>query len=227
MRDLSPETVRKKGEDAMKKWSRLCHRAKRTVSVALLFLCFLPLPAFSFFGSGSFPLKTAAYGAILQEGHDSNTHRSAVRESASSRGMALEIWRQAAALQIERKYEEALEKYREGLGYAEDARVRKHVSRLERFLLRLDPGERNRLEAARGRALALWKYAAALQQAKEYWEALERYREGLAIFENRRVRDHVEKLELFIRRLLSRGDVEIRVQMRKWRPDIPAGCRRG
>ena len=211
----------------MKKWSRLCHRAKRTVSAALFLLFFLPLPALSFLDAARFALKTAAYGAILQEGHDSNTQRSAVRESASSRGMALEIWRQAAALQIEKKYEEALEKYREGLGFAEDARVREHVSRLEQFLFRHDPGERNHLESAREKALAIWKYAAALQQAKEYWEALERYREGLAIFENRRVRDHVEKLELFIRRLLSRGDVEIRVQMRKWRPDIPAGCRRG
>ena len=66
--------------------------------------------------------------------------------------------------------------------------------------------------------MAIWKYAAALQQAREYWEALERYREGLAIFENRRVREHVEKLELFIRRLLSLGGVEIRVQERKQGP---------
>jgi tetratricopeptide (TPR) repeat protein len=130
----------------------------------------------------------------------------------------MEIWKQAAALQIERKYEEALEKYREGLGYAEDARVREHVGMLERFLFRHDPEERNRLEAAREQAMAIWKYAAALQQAREYWEALERYREGLAIFENRRVREHVEKLELFIRRLLSLGGVEIRVQERKQGP---------
>ena len=202
----------------MEKKNRLPDRTKRTVSAALFFLCFLPLPAFSFFGAGSFPLKTAAYGSSLQKSRVCNTHRSAVRESVSSRGMALEIWRQAAVLQIEKKYEEALEKYREGLGFAEDARVREHVDRLEQFLLRHDPGERNHLESAREKALAIWKYAAALQQAREYWEALERYREGLAIFENRRVREHVEKLELFIRRLLSLGGVEIRVQERKQGP---------
>jgi len=202
----------------MKKRSPLPARAKKTVSAALFLLCFIAFPAFSFLGEGCFPLNMAAYGSNLQESPGSNTHRSVTRESASSRGRAMEIWKQAAALQIERKYEEALEKYREGLGYAEDARVREHVDMLEWFLFRHDPEERNRLEAAREQAMAIWKYAAALQQAREYWEALERYREGLAIFENRRVREHVEKLELFIRRLLSLGGVEIRVQERKQGP---------
>ncbi|MDD2453680.1 MAG: hypothetical protein PHI81_00875 [Synergistaceae bacterium] len=204
----------------MKKRSPLPARAKKTVSAALFLLCFIAFPAFSFLGEGCFPLNMAAYGSNLQESPGSNTHRSVTRESASSRGRAMEIWKQAAALQIERKYEEALEKYREGLGYAEDARVREHVDMLEWFLFRHDPEERNRLEAAREQAMAIWKYAAALQQAREYWEALERYREGLAIFENRRVREHVEKLELFIRRLLSLGGVEIRVQERKQGPLI-------
>lgn len=218
MLGLSPEAVREKGEETMKKRSPLPARAKKTVSAALFLLCFIAFPAFSFLGEVCFPLNMAAYGSNLQENPRSNTHRSVTRESASSRGRAMEIWKQAAALQIERKYEEALEKYREGLGYAEDARVREHVGMLEWFLFRHAPEERNRLEAAREQAMAIWKYAAALQQAREYWEALERYREGLAIFENRRVREHVEKLELFIRRLLSLGGVEIRVQERKQGP---------
>lgn len=218
MLGLSPEAVREKGEETMKKRSPLPARAKKTVSAALFLLCFIAFPAFSFLGEVCFPLNMAAYGSNLQESPGSNTHRSVTRESASSRGRAMEIWKQAAALQIERKYEEALEKYREGLGYAEDARVREHVGMLEWFLFRHAPEERNRLEAAREQAMAIWKYAAALQQAREYWEALERYREGLAIFENRRVREHVEKLELFIRRLLSLGGVEIRVQERKQGP---------
>jgi len=160
----------------MKQRSRMSDRANRTVLAALFFLCFLVVPAFSFLGTVCFPLKSAAYGSSLQESTGIKTDRSIHREPASSHGMAMEIWRQAAALQIEMKYEEALEKYREGLGFAEDARVREHVDRLEQFLLRHDPGERNHLESTREKALAIWKYAAALQQAKEYWEALERYR---------------------------------------------------
>ena len=106
-----------------------------------------------------------------------------------ARRQAEELWTKAGALQQAKKYEEALALYRKGLELSPDTTVSDHVARLEAFM----PG-------AKARAEAIWKQAGQLQNGKKYGEALKKYREGLDIYHNKVVEDHVRKLEAFIAR---------------------------
>ncbi|MDD4021678.1 MAG: hypothetical protein PHT11_08000 [Synergistaceae bacterium] len=106
-----------------------------------------------------------------------------------SREQAEAIWMEAAELQKAKKYEEALQLYRKGLGLSPDDTVRAHVARLEVFIPK-----------AKEKAEAIWRRAGELQNAKKYTEALRKYREGLDIYHNQVVADHVLKLDTFIRR---------------------------
>jgi hypothetical protein len=99
------------------------------------------------------------------------------------------VWNEAAVLQQAFKYEEALELYKKGLEIYPDASVKDHAKKLEAFIPK-----------AKARAEQIWNEAAALQTAKKYKEALEKYREGLGIYHNQKVEDHVEKLKAFIGR---------------------------
>ena len=96
---------------------------------------------------------------------------------------------EAAELQKAKKYEEALQLYRKGLGLSPDDTVRAHVARLEVFIPK-----------AKEKAEAIWRRAGELQNAKKYTESLRKYREGLDIYHNQVVADHVLKLDTFIRR---------------------------
>ena len=58
-------------------------------------------------------------------------------ETAGNRRAAEALWRQAALLQQQKRYEEALAKYREGLALSEDPAVTKHADAMETCLLRL------------------------------------------------------------------------------------------
>lgn len=58
---------------------------------------------------------------------------------------------------------------------------------------------------ARARAVAIWNGAAELQRGKKYEEALEKYREGLAIASDPVVEEHVKKLREFIEKRKARG----------------------
>ena len=64
-----------------------------------------------------------------------------------------------------------------------------HVARLEEFMPR-----------AKARAEDIWKQAGQLQNGKKYGEALKKYREGLDLYHNKVVEEHVRKLEAFIAR---------------------------
>ncbi|NLK20129.1 MAG: tetratricopeptide repeat protein [Synergistaceae bacterium] len=99
------------------------------------------------------------------------------------------LWNEAAALQQAFKYEEALELYKKGLEISPDEVVKDHANKLEAFIPK-----------AKARAEQIWNEAAALQTAKKYQEALEKYRQGLGIYHNQKVEDHVGKLEIFIAR---------------------------
>ena len=80
---------------------------------------------------------------------------SSIREAY--RQKAFDLWKRAADLQIGGWYEEALEKYREGLGYHEDPRVREHVWKLEETLAARRGSENARKQAARRAAApATW-----------------------------------------------------------------------
>ncbi|MEA4880313.1 MAG: hypothetical protein VB045_02410, partial [Synergistaceae bacterium] len=117
----------------------------------------------------------------------------------SKREKALELWKAAGQLQKEEKYEEAIGKYREGLELSREPSVEEHVKKLETLLAALRKKEAEEA-AARERAEALWKQAAALQVAKEYRGAIEKYRAGLALSPDAKVEEHVRKLEEFLAR---------------------------
>jgi len=107
---------------------------------------------------------------------------------------AEKIWNQAAELQKQKKYEEALDKYREGLEIHEDPEVLEHTKRLEAVI-----AAENADRANREKAEAIWTEAANLQNAKQYEDALGKYREGLEIYNDPKVAEHADKLEKFIR----------------------------
>lgn len=109
------------------------------------------------------------------------------------------VWKKAAELQNAKQYEEALEKYREGLEIKEDTGVRDHVEKLEKFIADLKEKEERR-----ARAEAIWNEAAKLQTSEKYEEALAKYREGLQIHEDEKVKAHADKLEKYIDELRAR-----------------------
>ncbi|GEM_PF-5121708 len=130
------------------------------------------------------------------------------------RQKAIDLWKQAADLQIKGLYEDALKKYREGLGYHEDPKVREHVWKLEETLAAKRSKESETARASRREAaLELWKEAAALQQAGWFEDALRKYREGLQLSDDPRVREHVRKLETYIEHLRLRGLLPLLVLM--------------
>ncbi len=98
------------------------------------------------------------------------------------------LWREAGELQKVKKYEEALSLYRRGLELMPDSDVQIHAARLEAVIPK-----------AKGRAEALWRQGMELQKGKRYADALRKYREGLAIYHNSTVEEHVRKLDAFMR----------------------------
>ena len=163
---------------------------------------------FLFFATFFFVVLSASstagtISAEVKERNAENVVLSTIRETY--RKKALDLWKQAAELQIAGRYEKALEKYREGLGYSEDPRVREHVWKLEETLAERRGRESEKERAARGEAAELWKEAAALQQAGWFEDALRKYREGLELADDPRVREHVKKLEAYVERLRLRG----------------------
>lgn len=106
-----------------------------------------------------------------------------------ARRQAEALWNEAGALQQAKKYEEALALYRKGLELSPDKKISEHVARLEEFMPR-----------AKARAEDIWRQAGQLQNGKKYGEALKKYKEGLDLYHNKVVEEHVRKLEGFIAR---------------------------
>lgn len=101
----------------------------------------------------------------------------------------------AVAVQKEGRLEDALALYRESMSIYPVERIREYAERLDALI-------RNRKQGgdARNRAEAIWRQAAELQKAAKYEDALAKYREGLAIYSNAAVEEHIGKLEEFIKR---------------------------
>jgi len=116
------------------------------------------------------------------------------------------IWTEAAELQQSGKYEKALDKYKEGLAIQDDAGVREHVKKLEKYIedLRKKQAEEEEKASKKARAEKIWAEAAELQKAEKYREALGKYYEGLRIHDSQAIRDHIKKLEQFIREYEAR-----------------------
>lgn len=116
------------------------------------------------------------------------------------------IWTEAAKLQQSEKYEKALDKYKEGLAIQDDAGVRDHVKKLEKYIedLRKQEAEKQKEASEKARAEKIWAEAAELQKAERYREALGKYYEGLRIHDSQAIRDHIKKLEQFIREYEAR-----------------------
>ncbi|GAB1426728.1 hypothetical protein MASR2M17_01540 [Aminivibrio sp.] len=70
-----------------------------------------------------------------------------------------------------------------------DKDVELHAARLEAVIPK-----------AKGRAEALWRQGMELQKGKRYADALRKYREGLAIYHNATVEEHVRKLDAFMKK---------------------------
>ncbi|NLB84263.1 MAG: hypothetical protein GX791_08480 [Synergistaceae bacterium] len=105
------------------------------------------------------------------------------------KGQAEALWREAGELQKAKKYDEALLLYRKGLELTPDDKVQLHAARLEAVIPK-----------AKAKAEALWRQAVELQKGKRYAEALRKYREGLAIYHNSTVEEHVRKLDAFMKK---------------------------
>ncbi|HOO62960.1 MAG TPA: hypothetical protein PK364_03450, partial [Synergistaceae bacterium] len=60
--------------------------------------------------------------------------RKAEETERQKKEQARKLWKEGAELQKKKRYEEALGKYRQGLEYYEDPRMREHVSQLEAYL---------------------------------------------------------------------------------------------
>jgi tetratricopeptide (TPR) repeat protein len=116
------------------------------------------------------------------------------------------IWTEAAELQQSEKYEKALEKYKEGLAIQDDEGVREHVKKLEKYIedLRKKQADEEKKASEKARAEKIWAEAAELQKAEKYREALGKYYEGLRIHDSQAIRDHIKKLEQFIREYEAR-----------------------
>ena len=99
----------------------------------------------------------------------------------------------ATELQKQGELEQALALYRESLGLYPEERIREYVKRLEEFI-----EEEKGLEERAARAEEVWRQAMELQKAGEYEEALAKYREGLELYHNDAVVEHIGKLEEFI-----------------------------
>ena len=99
------------------------------------------------------------------------------------------LWKKAGELQRAKKYDEALSLYRKGLELMPDDDVQLHAARLEVVIPK-----------ARAKAEALWRQAVELQKGKKYVEALRKYREGLDIYHNSTVEEHVRKLDAFMKK---------------------------
>jgi len=125
-----------------------------------------------------------------------------------ARKRAVDVWNQAAELQKKEKYEDALEKYREGLKISDEKAVRDHVKKLEDFIADRKRRQEQAEADARARAEAVWRRAAELQKGKRYEEALGKYREGLAIFPDPVVEEHVRKLEEYIARMKNAAEAK-------------------
>ncbi len=138
----------------------------------------------------------ASYRESLNYAEDPETRRrlEALREFAAKYRKAQDLWEQAANLQEHGYYEEALEKYREGLALYGDPRIEKHARMLEDYAEKAEALERRKIEKAR----QLWKEGAELQKQKRYEEALEKYRQGLEYYEDPRMEEHAAQLEAYL-----------------------------
>ena len=138
----------------------------------------------------------ASYRESLNYAEDPETRRrlEALREFAAKYRKAQDLWEQAASLQEHGYYEEALEKYREGLALYGDPRIEKHARMLEDYAEKAEALERRKIEKAR----QLWKEGAELQKQKRYEEALEKYRQGLEYYEDPRMEEHAAQLEAYL-----------------------------
>ncbi len=105
------------------------------------------------------------------------------------RRQAEALWKEAGELQKAKKYEEAIALYRKGLGLTPDDAVGSHVAKLEVFLPK-----------AKAKAESLWRQAGELQKAKKYVEALRKYREGLDVYHNSGVEEHIRKLDALMKK---------------------------
>lgn len=135
------------------------------------------------------------YREALVSQHEEKMKEHADALEKTLEGEARKVVERAVAVQKEGKLEEALVLYRESLEIYPVERIREYAERLDALI-------RSRAQGgdARSRAETIWRQAAELQKAAKYEEALVKYREGLAIFHNAAVEEHIGKLENFIQR---------------------------
>ena len=135
------------------------------------------------------------YREALTSQHDEKMKEHADALEKTLEGEARKVVERAVAVQKEGKLDEALALYRESLGIYPVERIREYAERLDALIQsRAQGGD------ARSRAETIWRQAAELQKAEKYEEALVKYREGLAIFHNAAVEEHIVKLEKFIQK---------------------------
>ena len=68
--------------------------------------------------------------------------RKARKAERQNRERARQLWKEGAALQKEKRYQEALEKFRQGLEYDPDPQMEEHAAKLEAYLHKVEEPSR-------------------------------------------------------------------------------------
>lgn len=111
-------------------------------------------------------------------------------DAKANAARASQLRAEGTQLQNQKRYADAITKYRESLRYLPDKALEQHITQLEAQLKK-----QNDQQAIQARAKALRDEGAALQNQKRYPEAIAKYRESLKYVPDPQLEAHIRKLE--------------------------------
>ncbi len=111
-------------------------------------------------------------------------------DAQANAARAQQLRAEGAQLQNQKRYADAIVKYRESLRYLPDKALEQHIAQLETQVKKL-----NEQQGAQARAKALRDEGAALQNQKKVREAIAKYHESLKYVPDPQLEAHIRKLE--------------------------------
>ena len=112
-------------------------------------------------------------------------------DAQANAARAKQLRAEGAQLQNQKRYAEAVAKYRESLRYIPDKALEQHIVQLETQVRK-----QNEQQAAQARAKALRAEGAVLQNQNRIREAVVKYRESLKYVPDPQLEAHIRKLEV-------------------------------